>query len=179
MSATSASTRMRSRATCRPIGRPPSRASPMHHTALLLGAAVAAVAIATAPSASAAPSGSCLQTAAACQGAAANVQIVASPQAIPRLYPTTTNPKWHGVGYNPRWPALGHSPKWQDFGYNPRAQGQRVHVRGRRLLPPLQRDPLRPCRFPLPTCELHHVHSAREREDLAVLDVVNATVATV
>ena len=95
----------------------------MHHTALLLGAAAAAVAIATAPSASAAPSEYCLQTAATCQGAAANVQIVASPQAIPRLYPTTNNPKWHGVGYNPRWPALGHNPKWQDFGYNPRYSG--------------------------------------------------------
>src|SRR6478752_3690409 len=114
MSATSASTRMRSRATCRPIGRPPSRASPMQHTAVPLGAAAAAVAIATAPSASSAPSGSCLQTAAAGQGAAANVQIVASPQAIHRLYPTTNNPKWHGVGFN---------PKWQDFGYNPRYSG--------------------------------------------------------
>jgi hypothetical protein len=96
----------------------------MHHTVLLLGAtAAAAVAIATAPSASAAPSEYCLQTAATCQGAAANVQIVASPQAIPRLYPTTNNPKWRGVGYNPRWPALGHNPKWVNFGYNPRYSG--------------------------------------------------------
>ena len=43
------------------------------------------------------------------QGAAANVQIVASPQALPRLYPTTNNLKWRGAGYNPRWPALGHN----------------------------------------------------------------------
>src|SRR4029077_5672907 len=33
---------------------------------------------------------------------------------------------------------------------------------GDELLPLLQRDPLRPCVFPLPTCELHHVHSARQ-----------------
>ena len=60
----------------------------MPHIALLLGAAAAAaVAVASAPSASAAPSEYCLQAAATCQGAAANVQIVASPHAPPRLYP--------------------------------------------------------------------------------------------
>ena len=95
----------------------------MLHTALLLGSAAVAVAVASAPSASAASSEYCLHAAATCQGAADNVQIVASPQALPRLYATTNNPKWHGVGYNPRWPALGHNPKWQDFGYNPRYSG--------------------------------------------------------
>ena len=50
---------------------------------------------------------------------------------------------------------------------------QRVHVRGRRLLPLLQRDLLRPCRFPLPTCELHHVHSAANEGISPVLDVVH------
>ena len=33
---------------------------------------------------------------------------------------------------------------------------------GATTTPLLQRDLLRPCRFPLPTCELHHVHSARQ-----------------
>ena len=103
----------------------------MHHTAFLLGAAAAAVAIATAPSASAAPSGSCLQT---CHGAAANVQIVASPQAIPRLYPTTNNPKWRGVGYNPKWQEFGYNPRYS--GFQPRPLVSRPPLSGVALLDP-------------------------------------------
>jgi hypothetical protein len=91
----------------------------------LLAAAVAAMAVATAPSASAAPgeqprfdtggSTTC--------HAPGNVQIFSSPPALPAIFPHSNNPKWRGLGYNPRWPALGHNPKWQDFGYDPRWNG--------------------------------------------------------
>src|ERR1700745_951332 len=75
----------------------------------VLGAAPAALAVPSAPSASAAPTG--------------DVQIVVSPQPLARLHPPTNNPKWIALGYNPRWPILGHDPKWQDFGYAPKWSG--------------------------------------------------------
>jgi hypothetical protein len=96
--------------------------------ALVAGAA--AIAIAAAPIASAAPSEQqCLEQ--HCLAADAptisqepgNVQISASPKALPAAFPHSHDPKWSGVGYDGRWPTLGHNPKWQDFGYSPRWDG--------------------------------------------------------
>ncbi|MCW2688451.1 MAG: hypothetical protein JWR37_3341 [Mycobacterium sp.] len=89
----------------------------MNYNISLFAAAVAAMAIATAPSASAAPSqqprfdtgGSTT-----CQ-APGNVQIFSSPHALPAVFPHSKNPKWRGVGYNPKWPALGHNPEVAGF----------------------------------------------------------------
>jgi hypothetical protein len=95
----------------------------MNYNISLLAAAVAAMAIATAPSASAAPSEQpCFVPGSICH-APGNVQIFSSPPALPAVFPHSNNPKWRGLGYNPRWSALGHNPKWQDFGYNPEWNG--------------------------------------------------------
>jgi hypothetical protein len=97
----------------------------MNYNISLFVAAVAAMAIVTAPSASAARSQQpCFETGGSttCQ-APGNVQIFSSPHALPAVFPHSKNPKWRGVGYNPKWPALGHNPKWQDFGYNPKWNG--------------------------------------------------------
>jgi hypothetical protein len=95
----------------------------MNYNISLLAAAVAAMAIATAPGASAAPSEQpCFVPGSICH-APGNVQIFSSPPALPAVFPHSNNPKWRGLGYNPRWSALGHNPKWQDFGYNPEWNG--------------------------------------------------------
>ena len=95
----------------------------MSYNISLLAAAVAAMAIATAPSAAAAPSEQpCFVPGSTCH-TPGNVQIFSSPHALPAVFPHSKNPKWRGVGYNPKWPALGHNPKWQDFGYNPKWNG--------------------------------------------------------
>jgi hypothetical protein len=97
----------------------------MNYSISLFAAAVAAMAIATAPSASAAPSEQpCFDTGGSttCQ-APGNVQIFSSPHALPAVFPHSDNPKWRGLGYDPRWPALGHDPKWNGLGYDPRWDG--------------------------------------------------------
>jgi hypothetical protein len=97
----------------------------MEYNISLFAAAVAAMAITTAPTASAAPSQQpCFETGGSttCQ-APGNVQIFSSPHTLPAVFPHSKNPKWRGVGHNPKWPALGHNPKWQDFGYNPKWNG--------------------------------------------------------
>jgi hypothetical protein len=102
----------------------------MHHTALLLGTAAAAVAIATAPTSSAAPSEQrcleqhCLEVAApTISQEPGDAQILTSPKPLPAFFPPTNNPKRRGLGYNARWPTLGHDPKWQDFGHDPKWDG--------------------------------------------------------
>jgi hypothetical protein len=95
----------------------------LNYNISLFAAAVAAVAIATAPSAAAAPSEQpCFVPESTCH-APGNVQIFSSPHSLPAVFPHSNNPKWRGLGYNPRWPALGHNPKWQDFGYDPKWNG--------------------------------------------------------
>ena len=88
------------------------------------------MAIAAAPIASAAPSEQrCLEQhcfeveAPTISQEPGNVQISASPKALPAAFPHSHDPKWSGVGYDGRWPTLGHNPKWQDFGYSPRWDG--------------------------------------------------------
>ena len=95
-----------------------------------LAAGAAAMAIAAAPIASAAPSEQrCLKQhcfeveAPTISQEPGNVQISASPKALPAVFPHSHDPKWSGVGYDGRWPTLGHNPKWQDFGYSPRWDG--------------------------------------------------------
>ena len=98
--------------------------------AATIAAVAAVVAVAIAPIAAAAPSEQrclaqhCLEAAAPTisQGPG-NVQITASPEAMPAVFPHTNNPRWRGLGYNARWPALGHDPKWQNFGYSPKWDG--------------------------------------------------------
>jgi hypothetical protein len=91
------------------------------HTTLLLASAAAAVAIAAAPSASAAPCSDAGEST-NCQGPG-NAQVYTSPQALPRVFPPSINPRWRGIGYSARFPKYGFDPKWQGFGYNPRYSG--------------------------------------------------------
>jgi hypothetical protein len=97
----------------------------LNYNISLLAAAVAALAIAAAPSASAVPSEQpCFGTGGStCHQALGNVQIVSSPPALPAVFPHSDNPRWRGLGYDPRWPALGHNPKWNGLGYDPRWNG--------------------------------------------------------
>jgi hypothetical protein len=98
-----------------------------HHNMFLMviGVAAAAVTIALAPSASAAPSGQ------PCSGAGestscqrpASAQVYTAPQAMPRVFPSSINPRWRGLGYSARFPKYGFDPKWQAFGYNPLYSG--------------------------------------------------------
>jgi len=74
----------------------------------LLAAAVAAMAIATAPSAAARRSEQpCFVPGSTCH-TPGNAQIFSSPHALPARFPHSNNPRWLALGYNPRWPALGH-----------------------------------------------------------------------
>src|ERR1700759_2888414 len=98
-----------------------------HHNMFLMGigVAAAAVTIALAPSASAAPNGQPCANAGestSCQRPA-SAQVYTAPQAMPRVFPPSINPRWRGVGYSARFPKYGFDPKWQAFGYNPLYSG--------------------------------------------------------
>ena len=52
-----------------------------------------------------------------------NVQISASPKALPAVFPHTNDANWRGLGYDARWGSLGYDPKWRNFGYDARWNG--------------------------------------------------------
>lgn len=95
-----------------------------------VAAVAASMAVGIAPIASAAPSEQdCLEKHCVepepptIREGPANVEIVTSPNDLPAVFPSTSNPAWRGLGYDARWPTLGHNPKWQDFGYSPKWDG--------------------------------------------------------
>lgn len=96
-----------------------------HSVTLVMGAAAAAMAIAGTPAASAAPGEPVCSDAGRMTDCVsqASEQAYASPMPLPRVFPSSTNPRWRDIGYSARFPKYGFDPKWQAFGYDPRYSG--------------------------------------------------------